>query len=207
MTPPTNRGRKFAPEPLTREEMAALLGSIPTGSVSGLRMRAMVGVMFGAGLRVQEMIDLLPRDVDLRARTIRVRNGKGSKSRVVGIDRYSVELLDRWISRRAALGLGARHPLFATYSEDAHGTAVDPRYVRCALARFGARAGIDKRVHPHGLRHSLAFQLYTDGVQLNEIRRQLGHSSLAGTQHYIDHLCPGTDLSTIMAARPDWTAA
>ncbi len=203
--PPTNKGRRFAPEPLTRAETARLLAAVPTRSTSGVRLRALIAVLYGAGLRVQEALDLMPRDVDPQACTIRVRNGKGGKTMTVSIDPASCELLGRWMDRRAGLGLTGRHPVFAAYSVGHVGAPIDQRAVRAALARFGEKAGVEKRVHPHGLRHSLAFQLYLDGVPLNEIRRQLRHSSLAGTQHYIDHLCPSTDLAAVMAARPDWT--
>lgn len=111
------------------------------------------------------------------------------------------------MDRRKTLGLTGREPVFASYSASNFGGAMDARYVRAALARHGEKAGIEKRVHPHGLRHSLAFQLYLDSVPLNEIRRQLRHGSLAGTQHYIDHLCSSTALAAVMAARPDWTTA
>lgn len=202
-TPPTNKGLRFPAEPLTRSETARLLAAVPTRSTSGLRLRALIAVMYGAGLRVQEALDLMPRDVE--ACTVRVRDGKGGKTMTVSIDPASFDLLGRWMDRRATLGLNGRQPVFSTYSANAFGLPMDQRYVRATLARFGVKAGIEKRVHPHGLRHSLAFQLYLDAVPLNEIRRQLRHSSLAGTQHYIDHLCPSTDLAVVMAARPDWT--
>lgn len=207
-------GLRFPAEPLTRTETARLLAAVPTRSTSGLRMRALIAVMYGAGLRVQEALDLMPRDVD--GCTLRVRDGKGGKTMTVSIDPASCDLLGRWMDRRATLTcmdrratlrLNGRHRVFTTYSANNFGQPMDPRYVRAALARHGEKAGIEKRVHPHGLRHSLAFQLYMDGVPLNEIRRQLRHSSLAGTQHYIDHLCPSTDLAVVMAARPDWTKA
>jgi integrase/recombinase XerD len=204
-TPPTNKGKRFPAEPLTRPELARLLAAVPTRSTSGLRLRALIAVMYGAGLRVQETLDLMPRDVD--DCTVRVRSGKGGKTMTVSIDPASCDLLGRWMDRRKTLGLTGREPVFATYSVNNFGGTMDARYVRAALARHGEKAGIEKRVHPHGLRHSLAFQLYLDGVPLNEIRRQLRHSSLAGTQHYIDHLCPSTDLAVVMAARPDWTKA
>lgn len=205
--PPTNSGLRFPAEPLTRSETARLLAAVPTRSTSGLRLRALIAVMYGAGLRVQEALDLMPRDAVAEAYTVRVRNGKGGKTMTVSLDPASGDLLGRWMDRRATLGLNGRQPVFATYSANSFGGPMDQRFVRATLARFGVKAGIEKRVHPHGLRHSLAFQLYLDGVPLNEIRRQLRHSSLAGTQHYIDHLCPSTELAVVMAARPDWTKA
>lgn len=162
-------------------------------------MRAMVAVMFGAGLRVSEALALLPRDLDLDAGTLRVRHGKGDRTRVTGLDPHSAALLARWVDRRTALGVGARVPIFCTYADGSAGV-MDPRYVRAALARFGVRAGIAKRVHPHGLRHSHAFGLANEGVPVHLIQAQLGHASLAVTSRYVSHLAP-TQVIAAMAQR------
>lgn len=63
--------------------------------------------------------------------------------------------------------------------------------MKASLARLGDRAGIGKRVHPHGLRHSLAFDLAQQGVPLHHIQAQLGHSTLAVMDRYVSHLMPG----------------
>ena len=201
-TPPTNKGRKLPAEPLTAAEVAALLGAVSNRSSSGIRLRALIGVMYGAGLRLAESLALMPRDVDTATCTVRVREGKGRKTRTVGIDPHCSALLDRWLDRRRALGLNGRHPVFATYAVGKVGQPLDPRYVRTALARAGAKAGIDKRVHPHGLRHSLAFDLAQRGVPTHVIQAQLGHASLAITDRYVRHLMP-IEVIDIMRGR-DW---
>lgn len=150
----------------------------------------MIGVMYGSGLRVQEVLDLHPRDIDPQMGTLRVRRGKNSKDRLVGIDPYALGLLERWLDERKKLGLTARHPVFAVYETGRVGRPLDPRYVRTALARLGARAGITKRVHPHGLRHSFAFDLAQSGAPMHQIQAQLGHASLTGTERYISHIAP-----------------
>lgn len=203
MTPPTNAGRKLPAEPLTQAEVRALLAAASNRSSSGIRLRAMIGVMYGAGLRLAEALALETRDVDTQAGTIRVRNGKGSKSRLVGIDPQGAALLDRWLDRRRSYGLNGRTPIFCTYEVGKLGQPIDPRYVRLALARAGARAGIEKRVHPHGLRHSLAFDLAQQGVPTHQIQQQLGHGSLAVTDRYVRHLLPA-DVVAVMRQR-DWS--
>lgn len=76
--------------------------------------------------------------------------------------------------------------------------------MRTLLPRLAARAGVTKRVHPHGLRHTLAFELMMEGVPVPIIQRQLGHASLATTQRYLDHIAP-KDVIEAMQARV-WAA-
>jgi integrase/recombinase XerD len=188
------------PEPLTPNEVRQLLGAASQRSASGLRLRALIGVMYGSGLRLAETLSLYPRDVDLNGvGSIRVRHGKGDRARVVGLDPTAAALLGRWMDRRASLGLNGRHPVFATYEEGKLGQALEPRYVRQALARLGERAGIEKRVHPHGLRHSMAFDLAQHGVPTHVIQAQLGHASLAVTDRYVRHLMPADVVATMQA--------
>jgi integrase/recombinase XerD len=203
MTPPSNAGRRFPPEPLTRAEVRSLLGAASARSSSGIRLRALVGLMYGSGLRVSEALALHSRDVDLGAGTVRVRRGKGGSSRLVGLDPYASALVARWLDRRRSLGLTGRHPVFATYESGRLGRALAPRYVRTALARLGRRAGLEKRVHPHGLRHSLAFDLAQSGIPVHQIQAQLGHASLAVTDRYVRHLMPA-DVVEAMRDR-DWS--
>jgi len=205
--PPTNRGRRLPPEPLTPGEVRQLLAASSNRYPSGIRLRAMIGVMYGAGLRLAETLDLYPRDVDTAKGTVRVAVGKGGKYRTVGIDPYSCALVDRWIDRRAKLGLNGRSPLFSTYERGEmrqnFGQRLSPRYVRAALARLGRKAGLDKRVHPHGLRHSLASDMADRGFNTHDIQAQLGHGSLATTDRYIRRLRP-TGLIEAMRER-DWS--
>ncbi|WP_162451313.1 tyrosine-type recombinase/integrase [Phytoactinopolyspora mesophila] len=201
-TPPTNAGRKFVPEPLSRSETDVLIKTASNRSSSGIRLRAIIGVLYGAGVRLQECLDLYSKDVETQAGTVRVRDGKGGKYGTVGITPRGADLLDRWLDRRKTLGLNGRHPIFAQYTIGKVGEPLDPRYVRSALARLGAKAGIEKRVHPHGLRHSLAFQMAQDGDSTHEIRDQLRHTSLAITDRYVRQLHPSEVIETMR--QKDW---
>jgi integrase/recombinase XerD len=157
----------------------------------------MIGVMYGSGLRLSEALALRPHDVDTKAGTVRVRHGKGDKARTVGLDPHGAALLDAWMERRKTHGLNGRHLIFAQYTTGKVGEPIDPRYVRQALARLAQKAEIEKRVHPHGLRHSLAFDLAMSGVPTSTVQAALGHSSLAITDRYVRHIAPADVVATM----------
>jgi integrase len=114
----------------------------------------------------------------------------------------SCELLEAWQARRTALGLTARHPLFATYSKQQFGRPLSPIYVRRRLAALGVKAGVATPVRPHGLRHSLAHDLADRRVPMHVVQAQLGHASLAVTDRYVRSLNP-TAVIDAMRER-DW---
>jgi hypothetical protein len=91
-----------------------------------------------------------------------------------------------WIARRAELQLPAGSRLFCTLA----GGQLSDRYVRQLMTRLGDQAKIGKRIHYHGLRHTMAFELAQEGVPMHLIQQQLGHSSLAITSRYVSHLNP-----------------
>jgi site-specific recombinase XerD len=124
-----------------------------------------------------------------------VLHGKGDRRRVVGLDDGAMAILARWLDRRKALGLNGRQPVFCTLK----GEPLDDSYVRHALRRAAARAGVEKRVHPHGLRHTHAAELMAEGVPANVIQQQLGHSSLATTSVYLDHIAPADRVARLRA--------
>ncbi len=94
--------------------------------------------------------------------------------------------MERWLDKRRAVGIGPRRPLFSTLD----GRRLDASYVRRLLPRLAARAGIEKRVHAHGLRHAHAAELVAEGVPVNVVQQQLGHGSLATTDRYLRHIAP-----------------
>ena len=141
--------------------------------------------MYRAGLRVSEALALRVTDINPALGTIRVLHGKGDKARTVSIDDGGMAIVQRWIDARARLG--HRHgPLFCTLK----GSAVSDVYVRNMIRRIGAAAGIEKRVHPHALRHTHASELAAEGVPVNVIQQQLGHQYLSTTDTYLRHVSP-----------------
>jgi site-specific recombinase XerD len=177
---------RYPPEVLSKREIAALLEACGTETWTDRRNRALIVVMYRAGLRVAEALALRPCDVDTERGAIRVLRGKGGRARTVGIDRWGLEELARWMGEHRAMGWSAGVPLFCTGS----GRPVTQAYVRRRLPELARAAGIHKRVHAHGLRHTHAAELRAEGIDLAVIRRQLGHSSLLTTVRYLDHLEP-----------------
>lgn len=202
---PPNYGLKFPAEILTAPEVGQLLGACARRGPSGLRNRALIVVMWRAGLRSAEALALELRDVDREAGTVTVRHGKGNKRRTVGMDPTAFAVVEQWLAVRARLGVPRGAPVFCTVSQPNVGRPLGAAYWREAIKRLGVKAGIEKRVHSHGLRHTCAVELMREGVPLLVISRQLGHSSLAVTQQYLDHLEPG-ELVGVMRARA-WPAA
>ena len=191
----SNRGRTFPVETLTAAEVEALMRACSRRGSSGIRNRALICLLWRAGLRISEALALKPKDIDRDAGTIRILHGKGDKARTVGIDAGALAVLDAWLTRRKDLGLNGRHPVFCTLK----GKRVESSYVRKVLPKLAEKAGIEKRVHPHGLRHTHASELRTEGVDVGVISKQLGHASIATTSRYLDHVNPAAVVAAIQA--------
>ena len=165
---PPNKGKTYAPEVLTREEVRALIEACGH-SATGLRNRSLIVVLWRAGLRVSEALALQPSDLDAAAGTLRVPRGK-TGHRTVGLDPEALALVGQWaLHRRAVLGLKGRKPLFCTL----RGVVLRPSYVRSLLKRLAKRAGVERRVHPHALRHTMAAELLREGASVRHIQLQL----------------------------------
>jgi len=190
--PPTNAGVKFPAEILTKDEARALVLAPSKRAPTGVRNRALIAIMYGAGLRLAEALALKPSDVDMDARSIRILHGKGDAARFAGIDEGALVHVVRWLETRHAAGIRGR-VLFCTLD----GTALSPRYVRAMMVRMAARADIDKRVHPHGLRHTHATELESSGFTVSEIQQQLGHTHLNTTAVYLNHISPSARITKI----------
>jgi len=178
-------------------EVLALVTACSSRAPSGIRNRALLLTLWRAGLRISEALALKPRDLDRVQGSIQVLRGKGGKARTVGLDPMAFAVIDRWLDVRAKKELPSTAPLFCTLQ----GQELKPSYVRALLPRLARKAGLSKRVHAHGLRHTFAAELAREGVPMNQIQKQLGHSSLAVTSRYLDHISP-TELLETIASRP-----
>ncbi|MGI8749969.1 MAG: tyrosine-type recombinase/integrase [Thermoleophilaceae bacterium] len=191
---PANAGQTYPVEVLTAREVSGLLNACSKRAPTGLRNRALIVVLYRGGLRLAEALDLMPKDIDEAAGAVTVLRGKGKKRRVTGLDPTAFAVLERWLAERRRRGL-ARKPIFCTLD----GQKLDTSYVRRLLPRLAVQAGIEKRVHAHGLRHTHAFELAAEGIPPHLIQAQLGHDSLATTDRYLRHVAPRELLNTMRA--------
>jgi integrase/recombinase XerD len=168
------------PRSLSVEDVAAILAA-PPGDLAGLRDRAVLEVMYGAGLRVSEVSGLDVDDVDLEEGSVKVF-GKGSKERLVPLGRYGVDAVAAYLSRsRPAL---ARVRTGSALFLNQGGGRLSRQGVHRILKAAVRRAGIETRVTPHMLRHSFATHLLEGGADIRVVQELLGHASLTTTQIY-----------------------
>jgi len=201
---PPNFDKRYPAEPLTPAEVNAILSQCSRRAPTGIRNRALLTLLYRSGLRISELRNLRPVDVDLDRRTMRlVAGGDASKTagtrltktgqaQTRGYHPSADDALARWLDVRRSLGIRGGM-LFCTLD----GGKVSDRYVRDMLKRYARRAGIEKRVHPHGLRHTFACELEAEGVSVTTISKLLGHHSIATTSRYLDHLTNGQAVNVL----------
>ena len=174
------RQDKKLPHFLTREDLLRLLEAPPPGTPLGLRDRALLEVMYSAGVRVSELTGLDLGDVDLDAGLATVR-GKGKRERLALLGPPALDALRAWLpGRQALLRPRARDALFL----NKNGTRLTSRSVGRLLEKYLAQAGLDPRTSPHTLRHSFATHLLDAGADIRSVQELLGHRNLATTQVY-----------------------
>jgi integrase/recombinase XerD len=175
------RRRRTLPRTLSPGEAERLIEAAAGTTPRSLRDRALVELLYGAGLRVSEAVGLERNGVDLEQRIVRCI-GKGSKERVVPVGREAVEALRRYLSRgRPYLDVHHRPELFL----NARGGGLTRAGAFLILRRLAETAGLEPgRVHPHLLRHSFATHLLEGGADLRSVQEMLGHADLATTELY-----------------------
>ncbi len=186
------------PRTLSPSETERLIDAAAGVSPRALRDRALVELLYGAGLRVSEAVGLAKSAVDLDARTVRVV-GKGSKERIVPLGRPAAEAVRRYLALgRPHLDRRHRPELFL----NARGGALTRAGAFLVLRRLAEKAGLDPgRVHPHLLRHSFATHLLEGGADLRSVQEMLGHADLSTTERYT-HVSDRRRRETYFRAHP-----
>lgn len=170
---------------LNPEEIESLFSQPKTDTLSGLRDRAILELLFSSGLRVSELVNLNIDHVNLKRKEFMVR-GKGQKDRPIFISDDAVSWVSKYLDKRT----DTLQPLFINHSggnkatTDGNYKRLSARSVQRMVARYAKLAGITKHVSPHTLRHSFATDLLMNGADLRSVQAMLGHSNIATTQIY-----------------------
>lgn len=168
------------PEVLSVVEVESLIGSFNGPTPNDLRNRAMVELMYAAGLRVSELLDLTLDDLHLSMMMVRCV-GKGGKQRMIPIGEVACEALEKYLSHgREKLMKRKTDILFLNRS----GNAMTRQGFWKILKKKALEAGITKEISPHKLRHSFATHLVENGVDLRLVQEMLGHADISTTQIY-----------------------
>jgi integrase/recombinase XerD len=169
------------PKSLTESEVEALLEAPDTEDMLGLRDKCMLELLYATGLRVSELVNLNVQQVNLRQGVVRV-TGKGNKERLVPLGEEATEWLSRYIS-------SARNEILNNVMTDAlfpskRCKAMTRQTFWHMIKRYTVKAGINKTLSPHVLRHAFATHLINHGADLRVVQMLLGHSDISTTQIY-----------------------
>lgn len=173
----TPRAGRHLPKNMDVDEVDRLL-DIDLDDPLAVRDRAMLEVMYGAGLRLAELVGMNCRHVDLDEGELRVM-GKGGKERKLPMGRSAVDWLRRWLELRELFG-PEDEAIFITRQ----GRRISMRNVQKRFAEWGVKQGVNSHVHPHKLRHSFATHMLESSGDLRAVQELLGHANLSTTQIY-----------------------
>jgi integrase len=167
--PPRNKGVRYPADPPTVEDIVAVMRAAGD-TAHGRRLRALIVVLWRAGLRIHEALALSEADLDRRRGSVLVRRGKGGRRREVGMDGWAWEQLQPWTAVRLELPVG---PLLCVINGPTRGRPWSAQ-LRADLRETAAKACVLRRFAPHQLRHAHAVEMAHEGVPLIVIQRQPG---------------------------------
>ena len=167
----------YLPQFLTEDEIDKLLAAPNIATEAGVRDRALLEVMYAAGLRVSELVSLKQSDVDVQAGLL-VCHGKGSKERRVPLGKSAIQWVQRYNVIRSRYGKPSLPQLFVN-----GGKPITRQFAWSMIKRYAKQAGV-KDISPHTLRHSFATHLLQHGADSRSVQALLGHSDISTTQIY-----------------------
>ena len=189
---------KRLPSFLTLEEIRRLLETPDSSTPQGQRDRTLLELLYAAGLRVSELVQLNLEQINLDARELRVW-GKGAKERIVLMGKPAAEALATYIGEGRVKLLGGKRNTALLVNR--YGGRLNERRVQIILGKYARAAGIDKRVHPHMLRHTFATHMLDGGADLRVVQELLGHANLSSTQIYT-HVTKSQAKKVYLSAHP-----
>lgn len=169
------------PKTLSEDEVEALLNASDIETDLGLRDKAMIELIYATGLRVSELVNMTMQEIDLQHGVVRV-TGKGGKERIVPVGEEAVYWLDKYFTE-------ARKSLLKGVISDAlfparQGKAMGRHAFWHRIKQLTIKAGVDKSISPHTLRHAFATHLLNHGADLRVVQMLLGHQDISTTQIY-----------------------
>ena len=171
---------KYLPVVLTQEEIKSLLNAPDMEKAAGIEEKAILEVLYSSGLRVSELVGLTFNQINEQERLITVI-GKGKKERTIPIRDEALKYLKLYLTEVRAKGpIYDRHHIFLTKK----GKHINRQYLYNVIKRNAKKCGLDKKVHPHTLRHCFATHLLENGAELRAVQEMLGHVNVGTTQIY-----------------------
>jgi integrase/recombinase XerC len=169
---------KALPDTLSPDEAVHLV-EMKAETPLDVRDKAMFELLYSSGLRLAEMVNLDPIDLDFADASVRV-TGKGNKTRIVPLGSHAIAALQHWFTLRASLAKPEETAVFV----GKNGKRIAHRTVQHQLRQWGIKQGIASNVHPHLLRHSFATHVLQSSGDLRAVQEMLGHASISSTQIY-----------------------
>ncbi|MBP3947553.1 site-specific tyrosine recombinase XerD [Corynebacterium sp. Marseille-P3884] len=181
---PPKLGEKL-PDTLSIDEVGTLLDACPDETPTQLRDKALLEILYATGARISEVLALVVDDIAETRDFIKV-TGKGDKQRVVPVGGAAQRALEAYLVRgRPALSAGKSHAVFL----NKRGGALSRQSAWTIIKDAASRAGLDKEISPHTMRHSFATHLLEGGADVRTVQELLGHASVTTTQIYT-HVTP-----------------
>ncbi|MBA7650691.1 Tyrosine recombinase XerD [subsurface metagenome] len=189
---------KRLPSFLTIEEVKRLLEAPDLSTPQGQRDRALLELLYASGLRVSELVQLDLEQINLDTHEIRVW-GKGAKERAVLMGEPAAKALTTYLSQGRPKLLSKKRS--SALLVNRYGGRLPERRIQRILEKYARLAGIDKKVHPHLLRHTFATHLLDGGADLRVVQELLGHADLSSTQIYT-HVTKSQAKKVYLSAHP-----
>ena len=194
---PRNKGMEYPPDRPRPEEIVLVMRQAGQDRHE-LRVRALIAVLWRGGLRISEALALNETDIDERRGSLLILHGKGDKRREAGMDQFGFEQLAAWLTHRVLLPPG---PLSCVIDGATRGRRWSATAARAELRQLAVDAGVRRRFAPHQLRHAHAVELAREGVAINIIQRQLGHTDLGTTSTYLQGIDPSEIIDAVRSRR------
>lgn len=174
-------GRKL-PDTLSEDEINKIINQIDLSKPEGHRNKAIIETLYGCGLRVSELVELKITDIHFKEGFIKI-NGKGDKERLVPINEYTSKQINIYLNEirnKIEIDSESENIVFV----NRRGKKLSRVMVFKIIKDLGQKAGINKKISPHSLRHSFASHLVENGADLRAVQEMLGHESILTTEIY-----------------------